>query len=487
MFLNKKTRIINLLDSISQMQGLLTNLSDPFNAISDCLAAIEAILFQLSQEDPVPQKTIDRLQNIHHSFETILKRKSDLNESIVIHIGEQIVALREDFDREIQVKLNVVFLPYKASMWDSLATVYEAAVKDENCVATVVPIPYYKLSQEEVIPTYEGELFPNDIPITHFNDYILEEQQPDIIFVHNIYDEYNTITRVHEHFFTSNLKQYTDMLVYVPYHISSFIAPNEETHSLAYDLPTVENVDKIILVGEYLKEAAIRNGVPPEKLLVLGSPKLDAIVNAMKKETPTPIEWGKNLENKTVYLINTGCMFFSGVPFEALERLVDFLSIPKIDERSVVIWRPHPLTKISIMKYAPYLLDYYVNLTEKFIKAKDPLYSRVIFDETEDYIPSLKAADVLISSDGSLLRSYVLTGKKVLFWDEKEPAGSLLPPDIFYYAFDRSEPWYQLVKKFPAGYDPLAKNRINVAANVYENIDGTSGAKIYAAIKECLF
>lgn len=486
MFLNRKKRISKLIDTISQMQELLAKLSNPSNAVSDCLAATEAILFQVSQENPTPKKTIDLLQSIHSSF-TAFKGLAYIEKSSVIPINKQLSALKITFEEEIQVKLNVVFFPYKASMWDSLETIYKTAAKDEDCVAHVVPIPYYKLSKDEAIPTYEGELFPRDIPITHYNDYILEEEQPDIVFLHNIYDEYNTLTRVHEQFFTSNLRNYTEMLVFVPYHISSFVAPKADTHSLAYDIPTVENVDKIVLVGDYLKKAAVHDGIPSEKLLVLGSPKLDAIVNAMGKDIPLPNGWAERVEGKTVYLINTGCMFFAGVPFEALERLVDFLSIPKIDDQSVVIWRPHPLTKISIMKYAPYLLDYYVNLTEKYIKGKDKLYSGVILDETEDYIPALKVADVLISSDGSLLRSYLLTGKKVLFWDEKEPKGSLLPPDVFYYAFDRSEPWYELVKKFPTGYDPLAKNRINIAANVYANTDGTSGEKVFASIKECLF
>lgn len=38
---------------------------------------------------------------------------------------------------------EVVFLPYKASMWDSLESVWKAAVQDENTDAYVIPISYY--------------------------------------------------------------------------------------------------------------------------------------------------------------------------------------------------------------------------------------------------------------------------------------------------------------------------------------------------------
>ena len=37
---------------------------------------------------------------------------------------------------------EVVFLPYKAAMWDSLESVWKAADADENCDAYVIPIPY---------------------------------------------------------------------------------------------------------------------------------------------------------------------------------------------------------------------------------------------------------------------------------------------------------------------------------------------------------
>ena len=40
-------------------------------------------------------------------------------------------------------KKEVVFLPYKASMWDSLESVWKAADEDPECDAYVIPIPYY--------------------------------------------------------------------------------------------------------------------------------------------------------------------------------------------------------------------------------------------------------------------------------------------------------------------------------------------------------
>ena len=479
-----RKRIAELMDTVSEFVGTLCQVNVPDIVVSDCLAAISAIHSQLNREEFVPRKTVAQLQSVQLTLNMFLNDYALVNEESVRELNDQISLLKAIFQEEINTKLNVVFFPYKASMWDSLATVYATAANDKDCVVHVVPIPYYQLSLNEAIPTYEGDHFPESVPITHYSQYNLEEQQPDIIFVHNIYDDHNTITRVHEQYFTSNLKRYTDMLVYVPYHISSFVQPKDGERDLAYSIPSIRNVDKVILVADFLKEAAINDGIPSEKLLVLGSPKLDSMLIALKGEISYPQEWKEKIEGKTVYLVNTGCLFFADKTFVRLEKLIDFFNIPRIVENSVMIWRPHPLTKISIMKYAPQFIEYYLNLTEKYIKGGDEIYNRIILDETDDYLPALKVADVLISGSSSLLQSYLLTEKRVLFWDEELPEGSLLPPNVFYFAFNHSEPWYELVKKFSDGYDPLAENRKGMASKVYANTDGTSGEKVYLAIKK---
>src|SRR5690606_42123920 len=81
---------------------------------------------------------------------------------------------------------------------------------------------------------------------------------------------------------TPTLFPYTTLFrSYVPYHISSFVVPKPGEARLAYSVSTVENVDRVILVAEFLKKAAMLEGIPAEKLLVLGSPKLDAMVNVL--------------------------------------------------------------------------------------------------------------------------------------------------------------------------------------------------------------
>ena len=80
---------------------------------------------------------------------------------------------------EKEIKLEVVFFPYKVSMWDSLESIWFAARDDENCDAYVVPIPYYDRLPNGEFGTmhYEGNLYPEYVPVsyTHLDVYKRQE------------------------------------------------------------------------------------------------------------------------------------------------------------------------------------------------------------------------------------------------------------------------------------------------------------------------
>ncbi|WP_018665142.1 hypothetical protein [Heyndrickxia acidiproducens] len=483
MFVKMKKKLTALLDTVSEMLGMLIQLKDPRAGLYDCIAAIQAISTQLEKEEILPVQSLKLLRGIQSNFQFFLNDINQLDTTIIEQTSIKINSIKAVLRDEVKAKLNIVFFPYKVSMWDSLASVYEAAAKDEDCEVKVVPIPYYQLSRDQAIYTYEGDRFPSNIPITYYSQYKVEEQQPDIIFVHNIYDNFNTLTQIHEKYFTTNLKKYTDMLVYVPYYTASFIPYEKGNGFYPYNMPSIKNIDKFIMVNETEKEIAIREGIPENKILVSGSPKLDSMVKTLQEGVSYPPNWLEKISGKTVYLINTGCLYFANNPFLALEKLIDFFNIPRFVENSIVIWRPHPLTKTSILKNTPFFLAYFLDLIEKISASENTLYKGIMIDESDNYFPALMAADVLITADSSILRSYLLTEKRVLFLSEKMPESSLLPSNVFYYAFDQTEPWYELVKKFANGYDPLATNRKGVAQKIYTNSDGTSGEKIYYKIK----
>lgn len=479
MFLNKKKKLLDLMDTIYEMTEILSNVNMQQEYISQCLVACNTIKENMDINCSITINIIDKIIDNYKQ----LQLNIELDSEVVNKILKRIMLLKNNFEQEVYVKLNIVFFPYKASMWDSMESIYIEASKDRDCVVSVVPIPYYTFIKDKKHINYEGDRFPSQIPITNFAEYDLEVEQPDIIYVHNIYDEYNIITQVHEVYFTSNLKKYTEMLVYVPYHISSFFSMDKSQIRCAYDLPGIKNVDKVIFVGEYIKEEAIRDGIPKEKILVLGSPKFDAVRKALEN-TNYPEEWKDKIEGKRVYMINTGCMTFVVSPLWSIMCLTEMLNIPLIDKDSIVLWRPHPLTEQSLLKQSPFLYTEYIKIKKKL--RKYAMYNSIIIDETDDYLQAIKVADVLVSTSSSILDAYLITEKKVMFWDSHRREGNLLPPNVFYYTHNDDEPWYELVTKFAKGYDPLKVNRKEIASTIYTNVDGTCGRRVHKAIKECL-
>jgi len=172
----------------------------------------------------------------------------------------------------------------------------------------VVPIPYYDRNPDRTFGEYhyEGKLFPADVPITHYEDYNFAERMPDAIFIHNPYDLGNLVTSVEPKFYSNILKNYTNLLIYIPY----FLFPKEpQTHLI--DTFALENVDSIFVQNEEVKEAYVNqakivgNEKVLEKVFAVGSPKIDKICEICKDGIPVPDIWKEMSANKKKVFMNT--------------------------------------------------------------------------------------------------------------------------------------------------------------------------------------
>ena len=143
-------------------------------------------------------------------------------------LRRRLLEVESSVKNDIQIRKEVVFLPYKASMWDSLESVWKAADEDPDCDAYVIPIPYYDKNSEESFGErhYEADLYPAYVPVVSYKSYDFEKRRPDMIFIHNPYDEYNFVTSVDPFFYSKNLKQFTGVLIYIPYFLLFEIKPD---------------------------------------------------------------------------------------------------------------------------------------------------------------------------------------------------------------------------------------------------------------------
>ena len=343
-------------------------------------------------------------------------------------LHKQLIQAESVIRNEIPVKKEAVFFPYKASMWESLESVYLKLKADPEYDTYCVPIPYYDLNPDHSFGAmhYEGDLYPKNIEITDWQFYDFENRMPDEIYIHNGYDNCNLVTSVLPRFYSGNLKQYTDLLVYIPYFVLGEIDPDNQ---LAIDTiqhfiwtPGVINADRVIVqsenmkqiyVNEYLK-AARKNGLQGEhldrkyleqKICGAGSPKLDRVQRTRKEDLEIPQEWRTIIRkadgsDKKVIFYNTSITALLKHGDHMLEKMERVFAIFQEHRDEVaLLWRPHPLIPSTIQAMRPQLWADYSRIVEKYRREGWGIY-----DDSADIDRAVVLSDAYYGDGSSVVQ-----------------------------------------------------------------------------------
>ncbi len=321
-------------------------------------------------------------------------------------------------------KKEILFLPYKAAMWDSMESIWQAAVKDNNCEVFVVPIPYCTKGGEGSFTKWhcERELFPPEVPTVDYRQYKLAEHCPDVIYIHNPYDESNTVTQVSPEYFSYNLKKYTPLLAYVPYFVIGGAWPRAHTKQILYHY-----VDKIFIQREKMLvlpyesdpqkdwENHIESCFPHHKLVGLGSPKIDRILQKAEKDLMPP-EWKNIFANRKVVLYNLSLNALLTYNVALLKKVRYILEC--FAERKgeiAILFRPHPLFKSTILtlENKTELLTAYEDI-EQFFQEQN----LGVIDYSADIDRAIVCSDAYIGDSGtSILQMFGVLGKPIFAAD----------------------------------------------------------------------
>ena len=342
-------------------------------------------------------------------------RLTDTNgcKNVADKIQKQLGQIYHKIRRELpDDKKLIVFLPYKVSMWDSLESVWKAADADPDCEAYVMPIPYFDKNPDGSLGEehYEGNLFPEDVPITRYDALDLEECHPDIIYIHNPYDEYNHVTSVHPYFYSTSLKKITDKLVYIPYFVCS-----ETTREENCLLKGVVSADAVIVQSdnirdEYIKyfQASLGDLIPKDKFMALGSPKFDKAIHCGTLETRLTGGWKQRAGGKKIILYNTHLNIFLQFKEVAVKKIESVFDYFKGRDDVLLLWRPHPLCKATLKAMRADLYEAYLALEKRYLEEDIG-----ILDESEDMYQAISVADGYYGDNSSVLSIFGVTGKPI--------------------------------------------------------------------------
>lgn len=350
---------------------------------------------------------------------------------ILKELTVQVKQARRLISGQIPDRLEAVFFPYKASMWDSLESVWMAADGDENCDAYVVPIPYYDRSPDGTFTAYhyEGDLMPDYVPVTHYENYDVERRRPDLVFIHNPYDQCNYVTSVDPRFYARELKNHTDKLIYIPYFVLGEIDPDnkEAVKGMSHfcTVPGVLYADKVIVQSENMRQIYI-NVLSEQygeetrqewenKILGLGSPKYDKVQSTRKDDLEIPREWLKIIEKpdgswRKIILYNTSVGALLKQEEKMLEKMRSVFQVfLEAKDDVALLWRPHPLIEETISSMRPQLWEEYYKMVEEY---KSEGWG--IYDDSPELERAIALCDAYYGDYSSLVQLCQEAGKPIM-------------------------------------------------------------------------
>ena len=445
---SKHKKLIELLQkSVQSVAKLLSegNLAGAIDILIECQNSAIVLGGHIEKLHGLQTQTVVMLEqycNVLYEVSSVISQDGACDaETLANALDELSFAtnqISETYDAEFPERKEVVFLPYNASMWDSLESVWKAADADPNCDAYVIPIPYYDLDANRnfIKKHYEGDLYPDYVPITNYEDYDLEERHPDMIFIHNPYDEGNRVTSIAPEFYSSRIKNYTEKLVYIPYFVLAEINPKNqaaiEGMKRFCTLPGVLYADQVIVqsedmrqiyINEYMKAIKAVGGEISrkeleKKILGLGSPKFDKAVNTKKEDLEIPEEWLRIIEKpdgtwKKIIFYNTSIAAFLKDSEQMLVKIQDVLRTFKENKDDVaLLWRPHPLMMQTIESMRPQLRDAYLEIVQQYREEGWGIY-----DDSADMDRAVVLSDAYYGDHSSVVQVYQETGKPVIYQD----------------------------------------------------------------------
>ena len=212
-----KKQLLEKIDSIKALHGEVIDAvkgkkSDRIWALlTDCQEAAICIGTLI---DASEGEGLEEVRELEHYCEIVWQYSEQIKTDAAFdsrefdrQLKKSLIHVANGIRNRIPVHREIVFLPYKASMWDSFETVWKKLVEEENTRVYVIPIPYYVKDAKGHFCGIHHEIddFPSEVPVIHYRDYDLAKEHPDRIYIHNPYDETNLVTSVHPNFYSGSM------------------------------------------------------------------------------------------------------------------------------------------------------------------------------------------------------------------------------------------------------------------------------------------
>ena len=267
-----------------------------------------------------------------------------------------------------QKSRDVVFLPYRADLWNRLDHTWRQEMTDPETDVFVIPVPYYGMNMDGSTGDlhYAPEEYPEEIGAISFEQYDFAARHPKRIYIQVPYDGHNPAASVHPFFYSTELIKYTDELVYVPFFKVADIVEGDEKGKKSLDyfvkMPGLINADRILLDSETMKQTYV------DALTELCGDDTRDLWESRIEVIPDLYEVAPKEINgmKSIFYYTDVCPFLAegDVALDKLRRNLEIFKESRDDIR--LIW--HPFNGISdyLREKAPAVADEYAKIVEGF-------------------------------------------------------------------------------------------------------------------------
>ncbi|WP_022770324.1 MULTISPECIES: LicD family protein [unclassified Butyrivibrio] len=352
-------------------------------------------------------------------------RYSMNNQALLKAVSRYILkASNPSADRTIR---KVVFLPCRARWWSSMEPLWEHFSSDPDVEVHVLPIPYNERNYKgEYLDDHdEKDLFPNHVSVEDHEQYDFANEHPDMIVIQVPYDDFSTVMAVPEFYYSHNLQQYTDELLYIPCFDPDDPAVEgdkaEKSISVLIEQPAVVNSDRILLGSDKMKQVYIKKlveltGEPTREYwnqkIVL--PEDFGIFDKTKPVEISSEEWDKfvgNIGGKKVvlYYISISMLLIGGD--KAIEKMKRSLHLfAENADNLVAVVLPQKALTDCLKELDDALWEKY----KKIVSGIGTVWKNCIYDScglTENYIGR---CDAFYGDPGVIARKFVINKKPVM-------------------------------------------------------------------------
>lgn len=381
-------------------------------------------------------------------------------------------------------KMRIVFIIQRTEVFNSVRTIFEASVANDECEVYLLPLPRcaneykelfwdtyasvvefcYQLCGGKVIDTYDFETQ---------RYYDLTKLMPDYIFLNVPY------TSQYPDVYSLEKLALIAKVCYVPY---GYSMPNEKKYSnmyaSAFYVDLMKSISFLFTDGDVSYSYCKKNRLWLSELLFgnrlynIGYPRFDTIGTHEVQPTGNTILWlprwtaAKQIDagNLASHFLDYNDCLLKYVEGQDYYRLVI---------------RPHPLMFENYIKYGL--------MSEQDVLAyKDMMKNneKISLDENPSYEDAFNTADILVTDYSSTIIEFFLRGKPIIYCGKREELSSRIAyaTKTFYYV----NGWEQLKRvldDLKDGIDPLKEDR-RIAVEQFRAGNQNAGEAILNILRE---